>query len=138
MIGHIHRNVTKKTYLFTVVKTIKIKWFRLTKGNWNIRWGKLIFKFYSFGNGYIRIGRRKIKLIPSRNKKLPASAGWVYFRFGKHTYYLRFYGRNFHVLIFGKCKHYYRGARGFCGIPRIYKGKSTLFTKYVNKPKIET
>ena len=86
-----------------------------------IKFGKLKIRFYNFGNGYIRIGKLKIKLIPSTNKKLPATKGWVYFRFGKLIYYLNF-KKVFTVLIFGKCKKTILGLKGFCGKASANKG----------------
>ena len=79
--------------------------------------------FYSAGNGYFRINGKNIKVTISGNKKLPASQGYAWFRWGAFTFYIRFYRGAFYVYQFGRCKRVYNGVGGFCGSTKLIKGK---------------
>merc|ERR1712072_789705 len=85
--------------------------------------------FYSLGDGFIKIGRTKIRLTVSTNSGLPASQGYVYFRWGMFTYYLRFYDHRFYVYSFARvCKEVFNKVPGFCGSVNINKGSSITTT----------
>merc|ERR1712072_847881 len=112
---HGHKIVTGKVHG-------RITWFKSSLGNWAFKFGKIAIKFYSWGNGWIRINGKKIKLTVSTNSGLPASQGYVWFRWGKITYYLRFYRHRFYVYPFGPgCKRVFNKVRGFCGNVNINK-----------------
>merc|ERR1712072_1620542 len=101
----------------------RITWFKTSRGNWSFKFEKFAIKFYSWGNGWITINGKKIKLTVSTNSGLPASQGYVWFRWAKITYYLRFYGGRFYVYSFGAgCKRVFHKVRGFCGYVNINKG----------------
>ena len=102
---------------------VKITWIKYALGWWRFKFGKLKLSFYNVGNGYIKINGKNVKLNPGTNKKLPASQGYAWFRWGTFTYYLRFYKHFFYVYQFGRCKKSYNGVKGFCGSSKITKDK---------------
>merc|ERR1712072_953135 len=79
--------------------------------------------FYSVGNGWIKINGKPIKLTPSTNPRMPASQGYVWFRWGKFTIYLRFFHGRFLVFQFGPgCKRTFHHVKGLCASGKGTKG----------------
>merc|ERR1712098_381630 len=67
----------------------KVGWkflIRRLAGTWGFKFPKASFKFV-IRNQRITIGRRTIKLRPSKNKRYP---GWQTFRYKNVIYYIRF------------------------------------------------
>ena len=102
-----------KNVLYTIVnyqgkppvKIVHINWYKRTIGWWNFHLGHLLLKFYSYGNGWIRINNHPIKLIPSKNPRLPASQGYVTFKWKRYTIYLRFIHNTIHIYQFAPWCH---------------------------------
>ena len=57
-------------------------------GKWNLRFPKIKFNIV-FKPGKITLNGKKIKVVPSKNKRYPATKGWVVFKFKNLTYYIR-------------------------------------------------
>merc|ERR1712072_872337 len=103
---------------------VTITWYKTTVGWWWFRFGRFSLNFYSVGNGWIKINGKNIKLTVSTNARMPASQGFVWFRWGKFTIYMRFYRGVFYVYQFGPgCKHAYNHVRGLCASGKVTKGK---------------
>merc|ERR1711962_211910 len=102
---------------------ITITWFKRSISWWWFRFGRFMLSFYSFGNGYIKIGNKKIKLTYSTYKGMPASQGWVWFRWGAYTFYLRWYKNALWAYQFGKSNKKYAGLKGFLASGKLSKGK---------------
>ena len=106
---------------------VSTNWFKTSIGWWWFRFGKLTISFYSSGNGYFKINGKNIKVTTSTNKKLPASQGFAWFRWGAFTFYVRFWKNVFYVYQFGKGgKKAYNGVKGYYGYAKITRGKRKL------------
>ena len=102
----------------------KITWFKSSTGTWKFKLGSVSLTFVSLGNGYITIKGKKIKLIPGTSKYLPASKGFVSFKYGYYNFYLRFIKNVLYVYRFnGGCKKALYGAKGFCDSTKVTKVK---------------
>ena len=105
----------------------RITWYRYAVRWWWFRTGRFSLKFYINANGYVTIGRKKIKLTVSKQRKLPGKAGWVWFRWGNYYIYLRFDRRVMWVWLFtvnGACKKSWGGMKHFCGKSKAGKPRA--------------
>ena len=127
-----------KEIFITGHHVIRITWYRYAVRWWWFRIGRFSLKFYINANGYVTIGRKKIRLTASTQKKLPAKAGWVWFRWGNYYIYLRFDRRVMWVWLFtvnGACKKSWGGMKHFYGKTKAGKPKAGKPGKPSQKPK---
>ena len=104
----------------------KITWFKLPQHWYWFRIGKQVVKFIVESNGFINVNHHNIKLLHSQNSKLAAKYGWMFFKFAKHTIYIRYDVRHkrINILLFGgACKKSGYGLKHYCGKTKLVTGK---------------
>merc|ERR1712072_694117 len=117
------------------IRQIRIFYTRLS-GFWSIRLRGFSLLKFKFSNGWITIGRFRVKVQLSTAHAFPAALGWFRFKYGVWWYYIRAVGRGIQVYRFSvgrnrKCKGVFKGMRNFCGVSNGGRMKIPVHTVHV-------